>query len=461
MTAPDLQTRLRALPAVDRLLGLPDSQALVDQYGREATVQALRAVLDDARRRIMAGDGIESGESALLAAAESHLAESFLPTLRGVINATGVVIHTNLGRAPLSQSAQDAIRDAAASYSTLEFDLESGGRGSRSVHAEALLTGLTGAGAALVVNNNASAMLLMLVALAAGREVIVSRGQLVEIGGGFRMPDVMAQGGARLIEVGTTNRTRLADYEGAIGEETALLLRVHASNFKQMGFVESTSLADMAALAHRHGLLCGDDLGSGALVDTAAFGLEHEPTVQESLQAGCDVVAFSGDKLLGGPQAGILAGKREVIDRLKRHPLARAVRADKLCLAALCATLDHYRRGEAVEKAPVLWMLNRPLDSLRATAQGWADALNGSDAAWAQVIDGESTVGGGSLPGETLPTALLALSVPSPDAAAAKLRAASVPVIARIGDGRLLLDPRTVLPGQDAALLDAVRGVRP
>jgi L-seryl-tRNA(Ser) seleniumtransferase len=443
---------LRALPAVDALLNA--GAHLIERYGREVTVEAIRAVLDDTRAQIGAGETPPTDAGSLLERTAARLEDSARPTLRPVINATGVIVHTNLGRAPLSESARQAMLDIAAGYSTLEFDLESGKRGSRLVHAEALLTQITGAEAALVVNNNASAAVLMLAELAQGREVIVSRGQLVEIGGGFRVPDIMTQSGAKLAEVGTTNRTRPADYENAINENTALLLRVHASNFKQIGFTEQPPLQALAEIAHRHELHLADDLGSGALVDTAPFGLDHEPTVQESLSAGCDVVLFSGDKLLGGPQAGILVGRRVLIDRLKRHPLARAVRADKLCLSALTATLEHYRRGDAWEQIPVLRMIARSRDEVRMMAQWWAGELGDS----ADVIDGYSTVGGGSLPGATLPTVLVALDVSHPDAFLAALRRASVPVIARIAEGRVLLDPRTVLPEQERDLLEIVAG---
>lgn len=438
---------LRALPAVDTLLNTETGASLVARYGREPVLDAIRNVLETTRAGLRAGETMPYDGESLLAQAADQLQQAFLPTLRPVINATGVIIHTNLGRAPLSEAAQQAIVDAAAWYSTLEFDLDSGQRGSRSVHAARLIQEVTGAEAALVVNNNASALVLLLSALARGREVVISRGQLVEIGGGFRVPEVMTQSGAILVEVGTTNRTRAADYERAITPNTALLMRAHASNFKQIGFVETTPLDAMAAIAHRHSLYLADDLGSGALLDTAPFGLDHEPTVQESLQAGADIVCFSGDKLLGGPQAGILVGKKALIDVLKQHPLARAIRADKLCLAALTATLDHYRKGEALDKVPVWRMIARPLPDLQAAAQTWAQQLGGA------VIPGESAVGGGSLPGATLPTALLALDVSHADAFAAKLRAADPPIIARIAEGRVLFDPRTVLPGQASALL--------
>lgn len=438
---------LRALPAVDALLSTDAAAHLAGQYGRQATVDALRTALDTTRARILAGDSASSDAASILQEAAAALARRFRPTLQPVINATGVIIHTNLGRAPLSTAAQNAVRQIAAQYNTLEFDLEDGKRGSRLIHAGELLCEVTGAEAALVVNNNAAGLVLALSALAQDREVIISRGQLVEIGGGFRVPDVMTQSGALLVEVGTTNRTRAADYEQAVSERTALILRAHASNFKIIGFTESASLDELASITRRHGLYLMDDLGSGALLDTAAFGLDHEPTVQASLASGADLVAFSGDKLLGGPQAGILAGKKDLIDRLRRHPLARAIRADKLCLAALTATLDHYRKDEALEQIPVWRMIARPLDDIRTVAEAWAAQVGG------EVIDGESAVGGGSLPGATLPTVLLALTVPRPDDFLAQLRAADPPVIARIADDRVLFDPRTVLDGQERTLL--------
>lgn len=436
---------LRALPSVDALLN--QAADLIATYGYPAALDAVRAALDETRVRLRAGENLLPDTNSLLAHASESLRRQFAPTLRPVINATGIILHTNLGRAPLSAAAQQAVLAAAAAYSTLEFDLDTGERGSRLIHAERLLRDVTGAEAALVVNNNAAALVLALSALALGREVVISRGQLVEIGGGFRVPEVMEQSGARLVEVGTTNRTRASDYERAITPETAALLRAHASNFKQIGFVEDVPLAEMAAVAYRRGVLLLDDLGSGALLDTAAYGLEHEPTPQESLAAGADLVCFSGDKLLGGPQAGILIGKKDLIDRLKRHPLARAIRADKLCLAALSATLDHYRKGEAAQQIPIWQMIARPLDDVRRAAADWAAQLGG------QVMDGESAVGGGSLPGATLPTALLALDVPHPNEFLARLRAADPPVIARISGGRVLFDPRTVLPGQAQSLL--------
>ena len=444
---------LRSLPAVDALLGDAAGQALCAQYGRAATLEALRAALQQSRSDIRSGAGTASSPSALLECATAKLAQCFRPGLRRVINASGVILHTNLGRAPLAEAAVQAMVEVGAHYNTLEYDLERGARGGRLKHCEAALCALTGAEAALVVNNNAAALVLLLATLAQGREVIISRGQLIEIGGGFRVPEVMSSAGARLVEVGTTNRTRLADYERAIGPDTALLLRAHASNFRMTGFVEEAPLAQLAQLAHAHGLLLVDDLGSGALLDTAQFGLLHEPTVAESMAAGADLVAFSGDKLTGGPQAGIIVGRAEPLDALKRHPLARALRADKLCLAGLAATLDLWQRGAALTQIPIWRMIAREAEELRAVAAAWAQRLGGS------VVAGESAVGGGSLPGATLPTWLLALEVTQPDEFLAQLRAAQPPVIARIADGRVLLDPRTVLPGEEEELLAVLEGL--
>jgi L-seryl-tRNA(Ser) seleniumtransferase len=440
--------RLRELPAVNDLL--EQSERLIEQYGHDATADAIRRTIDETRQAILTGAvGAPTDDSALLARAAQALKQQFTPSLRPVINATGVIIHTNLGRAPLSDDARAAVEAVARDYNTLEFDLDSGGRGSRNAHAEGLLPELAGAEAALIVNNAASALVLILTALASGREVVVSRGQLVEIGGGFRIPEIMVQGGAHLVEVGTTNKTRPDDYRRAITDNTAMLLRVHASNFKQMGFTQSVSIDEMGAIAHEGGVRLVDDVGSGALLDTAPFGLAPEPLVQDSIAAGADLVLFSGDKLLGGPQAGVIVGKRDAVDVLKRHPFSRALRADKMALAALTATLEHYRRGEALEKVPVWWMMNRKLCDLGRIAKRWQKQLP-----HAEIQKGESTVGGGSVPGSTLPTVLLALDVPGATDFARRLRGASPPVIARIQEGRVLLDPRTVFPHQEDTLLE-------
>jgi L-seryl-tRNA(Ser) seleniumtransferase len=438
---------LRELPSVDVLLQQPRTRRLTEAYGRDLTLDALRSALQGARDAVRAGQSVPSAE-VLLESAQRSLAEWTSPSLVPVINATGVILHTNLGRAPLSASALHAMQQVAQGYATLEYDLPSGQRGARTAHAERLLTRLTGAEAALVVNNNAGAVLLALTALAKGREVIVARSQLVEIGGGFRIPDVMRQSGARLVEVGTSNRTHPADFKEALGARTAMLLRAHHSNFRLVGFTSEPTLAEMADIAAAHQVPLVDDLGSGALLDTAAFGLAHEPMVQESLAAGAALVMFSGDKLLGGPQAGILVGREALMARLRKHPLARALRADKLCLAALEATLLHYARGEAAQALPVWQMIAAPLTALRIRAERWAAELGQG-----QAIESRSTVGGGSLPEETLPTWALALSLPKPQTVLARLRQASPPIIARVEEQRVLLDPRTVLPDQDEMLL--------
>jgi L-seryl-tRNA(Ser) seleniumtransferase len=375
-----------------------------------------------------------------------------------VINGTGVILHTNLGRAPLSAAAQAAVQEVSRGYSTLEYDIVAGQRGHRETHVERLLQATTGAEAGLVVNNNAGAVLLALNGLAQGKGVIISRGQLVEIGGGFRVPEVMAQSGANLIEVGTTNRTHLRDYSAALDahEDAALILVAHHSNFRIVGFSKEAALPELVALAAERGLPLVHDLGSGALLDTAEYGLAHEPMVQESVSSGAAVVCFSGDKLLGGPQAGIIVGQAKLVDPLKRHPLARALRPDKMCLTGLQATLLHYLKGEAVRQIPVWRMISEPAAEIGKRASRWLRALR-KDGLEAEVIDGESTVGGGSLPGETIPTKLLALTSEAPDTLAAALRAEDPPVITRIVNGRLVLDPRTVLVEQDDLLLGAIR----
>jgi len=442
---------LRDLPAVDQLLQIPEMEALVAEYGRPLAIAALRSALAQVRARFSETGSIpDAGELAAISGAT--LLEWTAPTLQPLINATGVILHTNLGRAPLSRAALQAVQTIARGYSTLEYDLSPGKRGSRLVHSEALLQRLTGAEAAVVVNNNAAAVLLVLTALARRRGVVIARSQLVEIGGGFRVPDVMKQSGAKLIEVGTTNRTHLGDYEETLELNPALFLRAHRSNFRLIGFTSEPGLAEMSQVARRAGILLVDDLGSGSLLDTARYGLGHEPMVQESLAAGADLVCFSGDKLLGGPQAGIIIGRADLVARLKKHPLARAIRADKLCLAALSATLLHYLKDEAEREIPVWRMLATPAEAIRARAEAWASAVGQGE-----VIPGESTVGGGSLPGETLPTFLLALRTASPKRTLERLRRQQPPVIARAQDDLVLLDPRPVPPEQDADLMAALR----
>lgn len=449
---------LRALPSVDELLRQEPLHAQAERVPRAVAVRAARATLAQARAAARAGTP-PPDLGTLAAQASAAMRAGAAPTLRGVINATGVIVNTNLGRAPLSAAALAAAEDAARGYSNLEYDLETGERGSRQTHVRELLREVTGAEDALVVNNNAAAILVVLSGLAAGREVIVSRGELVEIGGGFRVPDVMRQGGASLVEVGTTNRTRVADYAAAIGPETGALLAVHPSNFRVIGFTETPPRAALAELAHAHHLPLVEDLGSGCLLPTEQWGLAHEPTPKESLAAGADVVCFSGDKLLGGPQAGIIIGRSELLGRLARHPLMRAIRIDKLTLAALEATLRHYRDGTAERDVPVWRMIATPLDALRTRAERWATVLRATGAQ-AAAVAGESTVGGGSLPGETLPTILCAIETPRPEVeiatVAARLRRGSPPVAARVSRAQLLLDPRTVPPELDDALLDAL-----
>jgi L-seryl-tRNA(Ser) seleniumtransferase len=441
---------LRSLPSVDSLLQLDTTQALIAEFGRQLTLDAIRASLDEARQTIRSGaTGPSPGD--ILASSRARLQDWMAPGLLGIINATGVILHTNLGRAPLSVEARNAVSQLSSTYLNLEYDLESGERGQRELHIETLLTRLTGAEAALVVNNNAAAVLLGLTALAKGREVLISRSQLVEIGGGFRIPEVMAQSGATVVEVGTTNRTHLSDFEGAVREQTALIVRAHHSNFLLMGYTTEPRLEELVSLGRDHAIPVLDDLGSGALLDTASFGLGHEPMVQESVRAGASLITFSGDKLLGGPQAGLIVGEASSVGRLRKHPLARAVRPDKLCLAALEVTLGHYLRGEATEKLPVWRMIATPAEALRETAMAWTQALGAGE-----IIDGESTVGGGSLPGETLPSWLLALDVDHPQAFVQLLRQQSPPIVARVELNHVLFDPRTVLSEQQEPLLRGV-----
>jgi L-seryl-tRNA(Ser) seleniumtransferase len=445
---------LRSLPSVDHLLQIEQVLEWVARFGRPLTLDSLRLTLEDARSAFAQGRSLPD-EAALLEQAGRYLEAWTAPSLQAVINATGVILHTNLGRAPLSAVAMQATQSVALGYSTLEYDLHKGKRGSRLVHAEALLRRLTGAEAALVVNNNAAAVMLALSALARRRAVVIARSQLVEIGGGFRVPDVMKQSGARLLEVGTTNRVHVSDYRSALEEKPAVFLHAHRSNFRIVGFTDEPELEEIAAVAHAAGIPLVDDLGSGALLDTARYGLGHEPTIQESLAAGADLVCFSGDKLLGGPQAGIVIGRADLVEKLKKHPLARAFRADKLCLAALMATLLHYLKDEAEQKIPIWRMIAAPLEQVRARAEAWCQALGEGE-----VIPGESTVGGGSLPGETLPTFLLALPARSPDRLAVRLRQGQPPVIARVQADQVVLDPRTVLAEQDEQLLEVVKAAR-
>ncbi len=449
----NLEEKFRQLPSVDRVLLDVRIGELCGVLPREVVADLIRQRLGAVRWEISQGGSVPSLEE-IVSSIVAQARELGNPSLQPVINATGVILHTNLGRAPLSAEATRAMELASHKYCNLEFDLESGRRGTRQVHVEQLLCQLTGAEAALVVNNNASGVLLALSALARRKEVIVSRGQAVEIGGGFRIPEVMRQSGAKLVEVGTTNCTYLSDYEQAITPRTAILLRVHASNFRITGFTHSVSLEELVGLGQRYNLPVLDDLGSGCLVDTTRFGLDREPMLQESVAAGAALVFSSGDKLLGGPQAGLIVGRKELIERLRRHPLARAARIDKVRLAGLAATLLHYLRGEALERIPVLRLLAASLEEVERRARMWAQALGEQ----ASVVPGESMVGGGSLPGSGLPTYLVVLRIRGRvQDLARRLRQSQPPIIGRVGKNSLVLDPRSVLPGEDEILIRNVR----
>ncbi len=415
----------------------------------------MREELESARSMLSNGGEASVTASEIAESAQRALEEQLRPPLRRVINATGVVIHTNLGRAPVSEAAARAMSEAAGGYSNLEYDLDRGVRGSRANHLESLLRALTGAEAGIAVNNNAAALYLAMAAYCNGREVIVSRGQAVEIGGGFRIPDVLRDAGATLVEVGTTNRTRASDYAAAISEDTAAILRVHSSNFRIVGFTEEPSLAELRAVADQAdipGIMLIDDVGSGCLLDTPQFGLAYEPRPQDSIEAGADLVLFSGDKLLGGPQAGLIVGKRAAVDRLRSHPLMRVLRLDKAAIAGLSATLQHYLLGEAVECVPVWRMIAAEAEQLRERAEMWRTAVGAGE-----TESSDSAIGGGSLPAETRPTFVWSLDHPHPAAAARALRGREIPVIARVEHERLILDPRTVLTDEDSAVIEALR----
>jgi len=480
----------RIVPSIEVLRQRPRVSALQERYGHAALVQALREGTAALRSRLSAGapaDGDaglelpatpEESAAIIESGLEARLRAMFETSLRPVINATGVIVHTNLGRAPLCPAALEQVVTVGRRYSTLEYDLAEGGRGHRDGHAAQLLCRLTGAESAAVVNNNAAATMLTLAALAAHREVIVSRGELVEIGGGFRVPEVMEQSRATLREVGTTNRTRASDYESAVTAQTALILRVHRSNFTIEGFTEQPSLAELVDIGRRRGVLVAEDLGSGNLAGGLAESadiaglraaglpwleafLRDEPTVQASVAAGVDVVCVSGDKLLGGPQAGLILGRKEPLARIRRHPLMRAFRAGKMTYAALTGTLTEYAAGRARDTVPVLRMLARTPESVEARARSVAAALESSGLYDCEIVDGQSTIGGGTTPGLTLPTRLLAVSRLGCSASAleASLRRLDTPIIARIERDRLVLDLRTVFEDEDAALVHGLRTV--
>jgi L-seryl-tRNA(Ser) seleniumtransferase len=466
---PEVRQRyLRTLPAVDELLRQAPIQPLLKIHSRTLVVESIRKVLEEKRQAIFQSKDDQEAAAVTMtpekwaAAVEEELAASFRPSLRPVINATGVVLHTNLGRAPLGEDALRNLMEIAGGYSNLEFNLKTGERGSRYEHVEEILCRISGAESALVVNNNAGAVFLTLNSLAEGKEVIVSRGQLVEIGGSFRIPDVMRKSGARLVEVGTTNRTHLRDYEQAISGDTALLLKVHTSNFRILGFTAEVPIKDLVVLGQAKSVPVMEDLGSGCFIDLSRYGMESEPTVQEAIQAGVDVVTFSGDKLLGGPQAGIILGKKRALDFLKKNPLNRALRIDKLTLAGLESTLRAYLDpGQALKILPVLSMLTCPLEELEGRAKQLRRKLIKGVSSSCQITlrEENSQVGGGALPLQALPTRVLALRPLRISAAVLeeRLRKSETPVIARVKEEEVLLDLRTVAEEEEEPLLEAVR----
>ena len=447
---------LREIPSTSKIVDDPRCEALIQNYGRTNVTTVVRESLDALREEVLNGQDKSEKLEDLIGSVELKL-RSQQTTLKSVVNATGVILHTNLGRAPLSKETTQAMNNINEGYSNLEYNLTTGGRGSRFDHLGTLLRRLTGAEDALILNNNAGAVLTTLAAICAGGEVIISRGQLVEIGGGFRIPDVMSQSGCILREVGTTNRTRASDYLEAMGPDTKALMRVHPSNFSIEGFTEEASLPDIVKAAETNDLPVIDDIGSGSLIDSSQFGLTHEPLLSECIKDGADLVLASGDKLIGGPQSGIILGRKDLIARIKKHPLTRALRPDKGTIAGLIETLKHYEREEATTAIPIWQMISADTESLSARASEYVNAWKGN----ATVIPHKSTIGGGSLPGQTLPTICCALQLPQNqlDETVRTLRNLDTPIISIINDGRLLLDPRTVLPSQDHIVISGLRQV--
>jgi L-seryl-tRNA(Ser) seleniumtransferase len=461
------QKLLRDIPPVNEILAAPSVGQLLQEHARDLVVQAVNAALGALRKQVLAAadeselTGLDLAPEALGRTVVAQLGLRLEPRLRRVINATGVVLHTNMGRSPLAEEAQAQIAAIAHRYNNLELNLATGERGSRYDHVEGLLCTLTGAEAAMVVNNNAAAVLLMLSAICKGREVIVSRGELVEIGGSFRVPEVMEQGGAILKEVGTTNKTHPWDYERAIGPETGALLKVHTSNFRIIGFTEEVPVAEMAAIARQKGVPCLVDWGSGVMVDLARFGMPHESTMPELIRDGADLVTFSGDKLLGAPQGGFIVGKQDLVERCRKHPLTRALRVDKLTLAGIEATLKLcLEPDKAIRRIPTLRMLSLSPEDLSPVAEDLKnrlnDALEGTGLA-AHVADGFSQAGGGSLPGVDLPTKLVAIPLAAPQQVERKLREQDPPVMVRVSSGQILIDPRTLWPEEIALIVSALR----
>ena len=462
----DRRALLRALPAIDKLLATPCLRELAENRPHRLIVEAAQRTVDGLRRTLLDEQAPlpDLDLETIVAQVAARVAELTTPSLRRVINVTGTLLHTNLGRAPLCSDALQAVTMVAQGYSNLEYDLDAGQRGKRFTHVEELICKLTGGEAATVVNNNAGAVMLCLAALAGGRSAMVSRGELIEIGGSFRIPDIMAASGVKLVEVGTTNKTHLKDYANAINTETALVLKVHTSNYRILGFTEAVSGEALAELAHQHQIPVLEDLGSGLLIDLTGYGLPKEPTVREALKTGIDLVTFSGDKLLGGPQAGLIVGNREVIDKVRKHPMARALRIDKLTLAALEATLRLYLDPhKALQEIPTLRMLSTSKEELRQRCENLLPKLQNAlgDTADLSICEASATVGGGALPLAELPGWVISLAAKdiSLNAMASRLRSCTPPVVGRIQDDRSLIDPRTLNNDDEEALLQALRQV--
>ena len=448
-----MMSDFKNIPSVDHLLQESVVTTQIDRFGRKLTLDFLRLELEEIRETVKNGAPVPV-DIEIVNRLTNKLVEFASPLLKPVINATGVILHTNLGRSPLSQDALAASAKVSSVYSNLEFNLNDGKRGSRNAIVERLLTKITGAEAGMVVNNNAAALLLILSALAKRKRVVISRTQLIEIGDGFRIPEVMQQSGAKLVEIGSTNRVNLEDFKKSLDEPVAMVMRAHHSNYKIIGFTHEPELSDLVNLAHERGVLFLDDVGSGALLDTRQYGLAYEPTVQDSVAAGADIVCFSGDKLLGGPQAGIIVGNASVINKIRKHPLARAVRADKLALSLLEETLLHYLTGDYEKSIPIWQMISKKEQDIKKTAETWQKNLD-----YGVVEKGFSTIGGGSLPEELLPTYLLKLKVKNPDRIIGLLRKMPIPVIARIDDDQLCFDPRTVFESQETLMLGSISSI--
>jgi len=454
----DLREKLRKIPSIEEILESIELQEYIHRLSHQTVAETAREVVSSIRKKLLGGKE-EISPKAIIQEIEKILSHQELLFIKPVINGTGVILHTNFGRAPLGEKVLNHVTEISKSYCTLEYDLKAGKRGERTGFLEKLICKLTTAEASLVVNNNAAAVLLILAGLAKGREVIVSRGELVQIGGGFRVPDIMAQSGAILKEVGTTNRTSLADYRKAINENTALLLKVHHSNFKMIGFTEEVALADLAKLGKENNIPVVQDLGSGALLSTEEFGLAHEPTPMDAINSGVDLVCFSGDKLLGGPQSGIILGKKTDIDILRKHPLYRALRVDKIVIAGLENLILAYLKKEAADTIPVWKMMKTSPDEIKSRAEKVKTTLQESNVQ-VSIVESKSTVGGGSLPGETLPTHVISFdSEMSPDQLSEKFRSLSTPVIGRIESDKFTLDLRTIFPHQDETLIESIKSI--